>query len=79
MMDEERSTEGRSTVEEGGLDTPEEAFMKGFNQEEEVDECDECGSAIEKGSGIVKNLEGESRTFCSKICVEEYEEGISDN
>ncbi len=50
-----------------------DAFMEGYMDEEEVQECDECGSAI-RDSPITKEVDGEKRNFCSKVCADEFEE-----
>ncbi len=75
IIDEEE----KSTVEEGGLDSSEEAFMKGYDNEEKIKECPECGASIEEDEGIVTEIDGENKTFCSEICVNDYKEGLGDN
>ena len=61
-------------LEDGEVSSEEEAFMKGYNNDEEVVECVECGSAIPPGKEVVKDVEGEKYKFCSKICADEFEE-----
>ena len=62
-------------IEQGGLSSTEEGFMKGYMDEEEVRECSECGTAL-TNSSIEKEVDGEDLGFCSKSCVQEYQEGL---
>jgi len=75
---EEDYTEGTDelNIEDGEVSTSEEAFMKGYHEEGEIEECAECGVAIDEGKGISKDVAGEVFTFCSKECQGEFEEGI---
>ena len=68
---DENSTE---KILEEGLETPEEGFLKGYSNEEEVGECAECGSAVNEENRVEKEVDGETMTFCSKSCAEEFEE-----
>ena len=61
---------------EGEVDTPEEGFLKGYSEDEEVQECAECGGAVGEEKKVAKEIEGESYTFCSKHCKEEFEESF---
>jgi hypothetical protein len=56
----------------------ESGFMDGYSDDDEVEECAECGSAIHE-KRIVKTIEGEMFVFCSEICAKEFEETIGDN
>jgi YHS domain-containing protein len=71
--------EDKSTVEEGGLDTSEEAFMKGYDNEEKIKECPECGASIEQDEEIIAKIDGENLVFCSKSCAEDYKEGLAED
>ena len=71
LDEDENSTE---KLMEESLETPEEGFLKGYSDEEEVGECAECGSAVNEENRIEKEVEGETLTFCSKSCAEEFEE-----
>jgi len=71
--------EEKSTVEEGGLDSSEEAFMKGYDNEEKIKECPECGASIEEDEGIELEIDGDKQKFCSKVCADDYKEGLADN
>ncbi len=64
-------------LEEGEIDSSEEAFMRGYSEDDEVEECAECGAAIHEKK-IVKTIEEEPRSFCSEICVKEYEESLGE-
>lgn len=67
----------KKVVEQEGLDSSEEGFMKGYSDDEEIEECVECGSAIEEENRTVKEIDGELVTFCSKACAEEFEENLN--
>ena len=56
----------------------ESGFMDGYSDDDEVEECAECGSAIHE-KRIVKSIEGEEYIFCSEICAKEFEETIGDS
>ena len=69
---DENSTE--KLMEE--LESSEEGFLKGYSDEEEVGECAECGSAVNEENKVEKEVEGETLSFCSKSCAEEFEENL---
>ena len=69
--EDENSTE---KLLEEGLETPEEGFLKGYSDEEEVRECTECGSAVNEENRVERDVDGETLAFCSKSCAEEFEE-----
>ena len=71
IYDEKEKKE--SYVEE---DSPDEGFMQGFEQDEEVEECEECGAAIIPDKKVVKMIDDEEHIFCSEICAKEFEEGL---
>lgn len=56
-------------------DTPEDAFMRGYSEEEKVDECAECGCAL-KEKKVTKEIEGEVYRFCSEDCLEDFEDSL---
>ena len=65
---EEKSSEEDTSTEEG--------FIEGYAKDEEVTECAECGGAVREDKKEVKEIEGETYTFCSKHCAKEFEETI---
>jgi len=71
----EEGTGEESIIDKEGELSEEEDFMKGFEEEDEVEECAECGSAI-KEKVVVKDISGDTLRFCSKVCAEEYEESV---
>lgn len=73
LDEDENSTE---KLMEESLETSEEGFLKGYSDEEEKGECAECGSAVEEENKIEKEIDGETLTFCSKSCAEEFEENL---
>ena len=68
--------EGEEDAVEGDSDTPEDGFLKGYSEDEEVEECAECGGAVGEEKKVAKEIEGESYVFCSKHCKEEFEESF---
>lgn len=55
------------------ISSEEEAFIRGYDDKEEVVTCDQCGTAI-RGKKIKKKIEGEPYKFCSEACAKEFEE-----
>lgn len=78
MDDGEHDPTEEQLVDQGGLESNEEAFMKGYREDEEVEECAECGAAVDEEKKVVKEIDGEKLTFCSKVCVKEYEESVGE-
>ena len=58
-------------------DTDDEGFMDGYGKDEEVEECAECGAAIKEKKKVTKELEGESYSFCSQPCANDFEESMA--
>ncbi|MEW5897101.1 MAG: hypothetical protein AB1668_05385 [Nanoarchaeota archaeon] len=54
----------------------EEGFMEGYSEDEEVEECVECGSAIDQETKVTRKIDGEDYVFCSKSCADEFEESM---
>jgi hypothetical protein len=61
-----------------GDEDQESGFMDGYTDDEEVEECAECGSAIHE-TKIVKIIDGETYNFCSEACAKEFEDTIGEN
>tara|TARA_Y100000310_G_C20486944_1_gene717330 strand:- start:75 stop:344 length:270 start_codon:yes stop_codon:yes gene_type:complete len=74
--DGEQDATEEQMLDQDGLDSAEEGFMKGYSEDDEVIECSECGSAVSDEKKIVKEIEGEKVTFCSETCAKEYEESL---
>jgi hypothetical protein len=62
-------------LDEDSISAEEEAFMRGYSDEEEEIVCAECGVAI-RGKSLTKEIDGETHRFCSDDCVKEFEEGM---
>lgn len=75
VFDNEPHKKGEKSDED--FESPEEGFMEGYAEDEEVDECAECGSAIDEENKIIKEIEGETYKFCSENCAKEFEDGLS--
>ena len=56
-------------------DSAEAGFMKGYSNEEKIEECAECGGALRE-SKVVKQFDDEAYGFCSKDCVEDFADSI---
>ena len=70
VFDDEESTEAKEVTEEE--ETTEEeggAFMKGYNDEKEPDECAECGTAVKEERKVVRAMDDEEYVFCSEDCA----------
>ena len=77
MNDGEKDATEEQMVDSGGLDSSEEGFIRGYTEDEKIEECAECGTSISEGKGIAKEIEGEKYTFCSKSCADEFEESLA--
>lgn len=64
------------SVGDSEADSLEEGFLKGYNEDENSLECAECGSAVDEERGFVQEIDGDKQIFCSKMCLEEFKEGI---
>ena len=52
-----------------------EAFMEGFEEDMEVDECAECGSALRE-EVFMKAFDGEDLGFCNQDCAKDYKDSV---
>lgn len=73
---DEDAANAKKILEQDGLESSEEGFMQGYSSDDEVEECSECGSAIEEDGRVTKEVDGELQKFCSKNCLEEFEENL---
>lgn len=73
---DEDAANSKRILEQDGLESTEEGFMKGYSDEDVVEECAECGSAIDEEGKVAKELDGDMYRFCSKSCCEEFEENM---
>lgn len=71
VFDGEEEKEDVSLEDE---DSPEEDFDKGYLEDEKVEECAECGTAVKPEKKLAREVEGEEYVFCSKACADEFEE-----
>ncbi len=62
-------------LDEGSISAGEEAFMRGYSDEGETITCAECGVAI-RSKPLAKEIDGETHHFCSKDCIQEFEESL---
>jgi len=76
-ISQEKDSNEEQLLHDGAMDSSEEGFVKGFSEEEEVEECLECGGAVNPEKKVVRKIEGDSHIFCSKDCAEEFEESLS--
>ncbi|MBU0456869.1 MAG: hypothetical protein ABH824_01695 [Nanoarchaeota archaeon] len=74
--EDETDNTDEQMLDQGGIESSEEGFMKGYSDEEEVEECSECGSAIEEDKKVVREIDGERYSFCSKTCADDFEESV---
>lgn len=71
----ERDASEEELLDEGSISAEEEAFMRGYSDDEEISTCEECGAALGK-KVVKKEIDGETHRFCSELCAKEYEESI---
>ncbi len=78
VFDEEEKSEEK--VAEEDLDTTEEdGFLEGFeDDDEEAEECAECGEVVKAEKKVARDIEGEKYVFCSKECADEFEESLGE-
>lgn len=72
----DEDTDSTEKVLEDSLESSEEGFMRGYSNEDETDECAECGSAVSEEKRIEKEVDGEKLAFCSEACAAEFEENL---
>jgi len=71
--DDVYSEEGREElVEEDAITDQEEGFVKGYEQEEKIAFCNECGKVLVDENFIEMEVEDSVLRFCSRECAEEY-------
>lgn len=61
----------------GDISSSEEGFIKGYMEESDVEECEECGDALEPGKKVIRMIDDEEHFFCSDICANEYMESMN--
>jgi len=72
----EREPTEQELLDEGSISAQEEAFMRGYSDDEETITCAECDAAIRE-KPITKVIDGETCHFCSKECVQDFEESMA--
>ena len=76
LIEGEQDNTNDQLLEQGGIESSEQAFMKGYEAEEEIEECAECGSALHEQKKVVKQFDGDAVQFCSADCAEDFAESI---
>ncbi len=81
-MDDEETFEDDADVEEDNdkpIDEEEddEGFSKGYSEEDEAEECTECGITLRHKKKVTKSIEGEEYVFCSDECAKDFEESLA--
>ncbi|MBT4805530.1 TA0938 family protein [Candidatus Woesearchaeota archaeon] len=74
-VDDAEPVKKEQFIEEDDLDA---SFMKGYADDEKMDECAECGSAVNDEKKVSQEIEGEEYVFCSDVCLNEFKESIGD-
>lgn len=54
-----------------------EGFSKGYSEEDEAEECAECGVTLRHKKKVTKSIEGEEYVFCSDECAKDFEESMA--
>ena len=69
------SDEGREDMVENGEISPiEQGFMEGAELDGKQAKCANCGDMLTPKNTIEKDINGETKWFCSEECLEKYEE-----
>ncbi len=53
----------------------EEAFMEGYEDDMEVDECQECGSALREET-FTKTIDAQDLQFCNIDCARDFKNSL---
>ncbi len=77
-FEREHNATEEQILDEEGIDSSEEGFMRGYSEDDEILECAECGAAVREEKRIVKEIEGEEYTFCSDECAKDFKESIAE-
>ncbi len=57
-------------------DSPDGGFMRGYEEDEVVIECAECGTAVKEEKKLTRKIGDEEYFFCSKTCAHDFEESM---
>ncbi len=86
-MDEEGNDQNEGIYEEEGrkelideedeITDVDEGFMKGYEEEEKLAECSNCGKVLNKKT-VEEEFNGKVYRFCSSDCAEEYEQTLKE-
>lgn len=71
--EEENYAEGEEVEDE---ESDEDSFMEGYSDDDKVEECAECGIALNEKNKLEREVQGEKFMFCSKTCADEFEESV---
>tara|TARA_Y100000310_G_scaffold278511_1_gene296984 strand:+ start:159 stop:407 length:249 start_codon:yes stop_codon:yes gene_type:complete len=78
IFDGEKDSTEEQLLDSDAMSDEEEGFMKGYSTDEEIEECSECGGAINPEKKVVRVFEDEKYLFCSEECAKEFEENLED-
>ncbi|HLD01142.1 MAG TPA: hypothetical protein VJC39_05340 [Candidatus Nanoarchaeia archaeon] len=56
--------------------TSEEGFIQGYLNEEDVQQCAECDSALHKDEVVTRKIQEEAYKFCSNDCADDFEDSF---
>ncbi len=79
-MEEEETFEEEMEIKEDTVvdeEEEEEGFTKGYAEEDEAEECAECGITLRHKKKVTKAIEGEEYAFCSAECAKDFEESLA--
>ncbi len=77
VFDGEKDSTEEQLLDSGAMSDEEEGFMKGYSDDDEVEECAECGGAINPEKKVVREFDDEEYAFCSEACAKEFEENLN--
>ena len=80
-MEDDETFEEENEVKEDDILTDEEeedeGFTMGYAEDNETEECAECGLALRHKKKVTKPIEGEEYVFCSEDCAKDFEESMA--
>ena len=73
----DEDTEVKDEKDVADEEEEDEAFTRGYDKDEEIEECAECGTTLRHKKRVSKTIEGEEYVFCSEDCAKDFEESMA--
>ena len=65
-------------MEDEKLKEDTDATDEQYDEDEEVIECAECGTAVKEEKKVARKIGDEEYFFCSKMCAHDFEESVAE-